>query len=373
MPSHRKNIVLTGAARGIGRVIARQLAILGHNLFLLDIQEAELIYTATTHIPQILREAAAAAAASADQPPPSSPPTTKSPPTPPQQNGTTSSASPTSAGGLIGYHVVDLRSAAAITAAIHAAAQFLPGGEIDVLINNAGLCKAQWKGGRTMEDPTVQDEWAAYLAVNLTAPFLVSQACIPHMKPKPNNNSSNSNNSNSNNSNNKDASAAHPSAAIVRPEALLASEPLPEPLRRHLAHPSLQSRSIINISSFRALQSEPNCEGYAASKAGALGLTQALAVSGAQWGLRCNAILPGFTYVDHECRAADESSQQGGEDGEWWTKGIAGERHAHHPVGRIGCGEDVADAVVWLMGAGFVTGQEIRVDGGISRVKHASA
>lgn len=345
---HPKNIVLTGAARGIGRVIARQLALLGHNLFLLDIQEAELIYTATTHIPQILREAAAAAA-TPDQPPSPS----ASPPTPPEQQKQNGSlAAPTSTGGLIGYHVVDLRSPTAITAAIHAAALFLPGGEIDVLINNAGLCKAQWKAGRTMEDPTVAAEWAAYLAVNLTAPFLVSQACLPYMKSTAP----------------RHADASSPGDAVLRPEARLAANPVPEHVRRKLAHPSQQSRSIINISSFRALQSEPNCEGYAASKAGALGLTQAMAISGAQWGIRCNAILPGFTYVDHECRAADEAPER-----EWWTAGIKGDRHGHHPVGRIGYGEDVADAVVWLMGAGFVTGQEIRVDGGISRVKHVSA
>lgn len=355
MPSHHpKNIVLTGAARGIGRVIARQLALLSHNLFLLDIQEEELVYTVTVHIPHILREAATAATtdgSSSTALPASSPA---------HHNGTTSS--PTS--GLIGYHVVDLRSAPAITAAIHAASLFFPGGEIDVLINNAGLCKAQWQAGRTMEDAAVQEEWAAYLSVNLTAPFLVSQACIPFMKPKPT-------------INNGVGPSSHPqqqhphssvSDAILRPEALLAPTPLPEPLRRHLAHPALQSRCIVNISSFRALQSEPNCEGYAASKAGALGLTQAMAISGAQWGIRCNAILPGFTCVDHECRFGDENPEKA-----WWTAGIEAARHGHHPVGRIGYGEDVADAVVWLMGAGFVTGQEIRVDGGISKVKHMSA
>ncbi|CAN8106182.1 unnamed protein product [Discula destructiva] len=341
MPAHTKNIVITGAARGIGRVIARHLALLGHNIFLLDIQEAELVYTATAHIPQILRETPPSPSEAAD--------TASAPPTPPHQEG--------GAGGLVGYHVCDLRDPAAITAAIHAAAAFFPGGEIDVLVNNAGLCKAQFKRGRTMEDPTVLDEWAAYLAVNLTAPFLVSQACIPFMKPKPGPFEK------------APTMLQHPFDAVIRPEAARAASGfLPEPLRRRFAHPGLQSRCIINVSSFRALQSEPNCEGYAASKAGALGLTQAMAISGAQWGIRCNAILPGFTFVDHECREGDES-----EGKMWWTEGIAVERHRHHPAGRIGYGEDVADAVVWLMGAGFVTGQEICIDGGISKVKHASA
>lgn len=331
-----KNIVITGGARGIGRVLARHLALLGHNIFLLDIQEAELVYTATTHIPHILREAAAAAESE------STSPLSPTPTTPPQDSS------------LVGYHVCDLRDPSAITASIQAAAAFFPGGEIDVLINNAGLCKAQFKNGATMEDPAVLAEWAAYLAVNLTAPFLVSQACLPFMKPK--------------------TTLAPPPFsrfdALIRPEAALAAAgPLAEATRRrHHAQPAQQSRSIVNIASFRALQSEPNCEGYAASKGGALGLTQAMAVSGAQWGIRCNAVLPGFTFVDHECREGDESAGT-----MWWTSGVEEDRHRHHPVGRIGYGEDVADAVVWLMGAGFVTGQEIRVDGGISRVKHVSA
>ncbi|KAJ4410956.1 hypothetical protein N0V82_009107 [Gnomoniopsis sp. IMI 355080] len=319
MAAH-KNVLITGAARGIGRVIARHLALLGHNIFLIDIQQVELEYTATSHIPKCLSER------------------------------TPNGVAPVQKEALIGYKVCDLRDPAAINDAVQAAASFFPGGEIDVLINNAGLCKAQFKGGRTMEDPGVLAEWTAYLAVNLTAPFLVSQACLPFMK-------------------HIESGTTKPFEAVIRPEAAQASSGfLSEEARRGFTRPEVQSRCIINISSFRALQSEPNCEGYAASKAGMLGLTQAMAVSGAQWGIRCNAVLPGFTFVDHECKEADESRGK-----MWWTEGIDADRHRHHPVGRIGYGEDVADAIVWLMGAGFVTGQEICVDGGISKVKHVSA
>ncbi|PSR97600.1 short chain dehydrogenase [Coniella lustricola] len=290
--STRKNIVITGGARGIGRVTGRHLASLGHNVFLIDINEPELVYTATEHIPKFLAEKAAVEARDAE---------TGSTPRVPVK------------GGLIGYQTCDLRDQAAIRSTIHyAATSFFPGGHIDVLVNNAGIARAQFRDGRAMDNhgPEIGDDWAAYLATNLTAPFLVSQACIPYMK----------------------------------------------------------SRCIINISSFRSKQSEPNCEGYAASKAGLLGLTQAMSISGAQWGIRCNAILPGFTFVDHECREADETPEK-----MWWTKDIDGARHRHHPVGRIGYGEDIAQAIVWLMSAGFVTGQEIVVDGGINRVKHESA
>lgn len=334
MPTRKKNIVITGGARGIGRVTARHLALLGHNLFLIDINEAELVHTVNSHIPQILSG--------------------KTPDTPSSNgavnghlNGALNGAS---SGPLIGYKVCDLRDPAAIRATIQAAASFFPYGQIDVVVNNAGIARAQFSAKRTMEDPEVFDDWNAYLAVNLTAPFLVSQACLPFMKGK-------------------EDPTYQPGEALVRPEAAKAAAGyFPEESRRAFARPELQSRCIIHISSFRSKQSEPNCEGYAASKAGLLGLTQAMAISGGQWGIRCNTILPGFTFVDHECKAADES---GGEM--WWTQGIEGVRHKQHPTGRIGYGEDVAEAVEWLMGAGFVTGQEIVIDGGISKVKHEAA
>lgn len=317
MAPKKKNVVLTGAARGIGRVIARHLALLGHNVFLIDINEEELVYAATSHIPKILAEC---------------------------------SPDKTAQHGLVGHKVCDLRDPAAIKETISAAAAFFPNGQIDVLVNNAGIARAQFTGKRSMEDASVSDEFAAYLATHITAPFLVSQACIPFMKTK-------------------DDARTHPTEAVLRPEAALASAGcISEEIRRGLSRPELQSRCIVNISSFRALQSEPNCEGYAASKAGLLGLTQAMAISGAQWGIRCNAVLPGFTFVDQECKEGDES-----EGKMFWTQGISQSRHRHHPVGRIGYGEDVAEAIVWLMGAGFVTGQEIVVDGGISKVKHESA
>lgn len=372
--SARKNIVITGGARGIGRVTARHLASLGHNIFLIDINEPELVYTATEHIPKFLvaeRSAAASEAresAGADAP-------TRVPPV---------------KGGLIGYKTCDLCDQAAIRSTIHyAATSFFPGGHIDVLVNNAGIARAQFRDGRAMDNngPEIAEDWTAYLATNLTAPFLVSQACIPYMKVTETHDDDalyNNNKNNNGDDHNTDAvdglqtngGSSHAVSpppnnkdAVIRPEAAHAARGfVPESVRRSLAKPELQSRCIINISSFRAKQSEPNCEGYAASKAGLLGLTQAMSISGAQWGIRCNAILPGFTFVDHECKMADETPEK-----MWWTKDIDGARHRHHPVGRIGYGEDIAHAIVWLMSAGFVTGQEIVIDGGINRVKHGSA
>lgn len=112
--------------------------------------------------------------------------------------------------------------------------------------------------------------------------------------------------------------------------------------------------AIVNVASTRAHQSEPNSEAYAASKGGLLALTHALAMSLSP-DVRVNAVTPG--WID----SRDSAVQQ--------TKPLSPEEHAWHPVGRVGSIEDVAAAVGWLLSeqSGFVTGQEIVVDGGVSR------
>ena len=177
------------------------------------------------------------------------------------------------------------------------------------------------------------------METNLTGPFVMSQACIPFMKADP-------------------ARYLHGRGHNGSVQAVL-----DDPARQqNLKAPQGDAGAcIINISSFRARQSQPNCEGYAASKAGLLGLTHAIAVSGAQWGIRGgNAILPGYINVKHECKSGDEEGQP-------WAHNVKEERHLQHLVGRIGCGDDIAMTVEWLMNAGFVSGEEIVVDGGVSR------
>ncbi|MER0239731.1 SDR family oxidoreductase [Fulvimarina sp. MAC8] len=103
--------------------------------------------------------------------------------------------------------------------------------------------------------------------------------------------------------------------------------------------------SIVNMISTRAFMAEPETEAYGASKGGLFGFTQSLAVSlGPK--IRVNCIAPGWISGSDDLREKD---------------------HAQHPVGRVGRPEDIAEAVLYLSGAGFMTGQVMTLDGGMTR------
>ncbi len=106
-----------------------------------------------------------------------------------------------------------------------------------------------------------------------------------------------------------------------------------------------EGASIVNMASTRAFMSEPQTEAYAASKGGLVAFTHALAISlGPK--IRVNAIAPGWIAGDVELQPGD---------------------HAQHPLGRVGRPQDVAEAVLYLTGAGFMTGEVLVLDGGMTK------
>jgi NAD(P)-dependent dehydrogenase (short-subunit alcohol dehydrogenase family) len=110
--------------------------------------------------------------------------------------------------------------------------------------------------------------------------------------------------------------------------------------------------AIVTIASTRALMSEPNTESYAASKGGLVALTHALAISLSPE-VRVNCISPGWIVVRRE-----EEEKLRRKD------------HLQHPAGRVGCPEDIAEMAAFLLDrdrAGFVTGANFVVDGGMTR------
>jgi NAD(P)-dependent dehydrogenase (short-subunit alcohol dehydrogenase family) len=170
-------------------------------------------------------------------------------------------------------------------------------GGLDILVNNAGI---SW--GAPAEDMPL-DKWQKVIDINLTGAFLFSQAAARLMLPR-------------------------------------------------------ASGCIINIASLAGLQSSvngPHYAGYAASKAGLMGLTRELAASWGPRGIRVNAIAPGFFHS----RLTDA------------VIGLVEDRIKDvSPVPRVGDAGELKGVVVFLASdaSNYITGQVISVDGGRSVV-----
>jgi NAD(P)-dependent dehydrogenase (short-subunit alcohol dehydrogenase family) len=127
------------------------------------------------------------------------------------------------------------------------------------------------------------------------------------------------------------------------------------------AIPEMRKRgggAIVNNASVQGLQSMKGVPPYAASKGGVLSLTRQMAVEYAHERIRVVAICPGT--IDTEMVRTIAAAEPDGVE-------AALERYGQsHPIGRIGTGEDIASAVLFLAGEGasFITGEYLCVDGG---------
>lgn len=106
--------------------------------------------------------------------------------------------------------------------------------------------------------------------------------------------------------------------------------------------------AIVNISSSRDRMSQPQTESYTAAKGGISALTHALAVSFAGK-VRVNSVSPGWIDTSYAIYEGPDAAQ--------------------HPAGRVGNPLDIAHMVLYLCSdkAGFITGEDICIDGGMTR------
>ena len=164
-------------------------------------------------------------------------------------------------------------------------------GQLDILVNNAGITRDKLLIRMTAE------EWDAVINVNLRGAYICTKTALPHM------------------------------------------------IRRR------QGR-IVNISSIVGVSGNPGQANYAASKAGLIGFTKAMAREVASRNITVNAVAPGYITTTMVQQLSDEVQKR-----------ILDKV----PMARFGTPEDVAGTVVFLCtdSAGYITGQVIGIDGGL--------
>lgn len=117
------------------------------------------------------------------------------------------------------------------------------------------------------------------------------------------------------------------------------------------AHARDRGGVVVNISSGAALRARPGGGPYASSKAALEMATRAAALELGHWGIRVNAVSPGFVAVGSTCNPVSDE----------YAAAVSA-----NPLGRPGRPDDVARAVWWIAGdeASWITGEVLRVDGG---------
>lgn len=161
-----------------------------------------------------------------------------------------------------------------------------------------------------------------------------------------------------------DAMVANAGVSLVRPFLDVTEEELDATLAVNLkgvffcgqaAARAMRDRgrpgSIVNVASTYGEVTAPDCSAYSASKGGVRMLTKAMALELGQYGIRVNAVAPGFIRTGMNPLDDPERNRS---------------LEQVIPLRRIGSPEDVADAVCWLAsdGARYVTGETLFVDGG---------
>jgi 3-oxoacyl-[acyl-carrier protein] reductase len=195
----------------------------------------------------------------------------------------------TAACGIAAAYALDVGDEEQVKATVKTViAQF---GKIDILVNNAGITRDQLVMRMKRAD------WDAVLQTNLTSAYLCIQAVIPSM------------------------------------------------LKQRWGR-------IINITSVFGQMGQAGQANYAASKAGLIGLTMAIAREVGSRNITCNAVAPGFIETAMTAVLSDEFKQAA-------VKQI--------PLGRVGSPEDVAGAVAFLTSddASYITGHVLSVNGGM--------
>ncbi|MEQ3549563.1 SDR family oxidoreductase [Pseudonocardia nematodicida] len=173
-------------------------------------------------------------------------------------------------------------------------------GRLDVLVNNAA---APQGADRADVEEVPLEVWQQLLHTNLTGTFLMCRAAVPVMRRQ-------------------------------------------------------RYGRIVSISSMAGMSAAPRSAAYSASKAGVIGMTRALAMDVAGWGITVNAICPGMLATSRAVLDPTLDDDAAAE--------MVAARGARIAVGRAGGPSDVAAAVAYLASpdAGFVTAQTLVLDGG---------
>ncbi len=253
---------MTGAAQGLGRAMAAELAAAGATVVLADVQAGKVAEAAET----------------------------------------------LAADGLaVSPLVLDITDSAAVSESFQATARSL--GRLDVVVNNAGLGQQL---DRISDLP--DDEWDRVIKVTLTGTFYCCRAA----------------------------------AAIMERQ---------------------ESGTIINISSINGQNPAALAAAYNVAKAGVISLTRTLALEMAAYGVRVNAVCPGPVYTDFNRSVMRQRSESLGIGEEEMIERVRGAV----PLGRWGEPEDIARMVGWLASpaAGWMTGEVVRVSGGLEGVSAA--